>query len=60
MSIKDNGRKKFLLLRKSKYFIFDDDIFKPLINLIKLKKKGKFHYTIHLISKQRHLNILKY
>tara|TARA_Y100001936_G_C16091365_1_gene686475 strand:- start:4804 stop:5361 length:558 start_codon:yes stop_codon:yes gene_type:complete len=41
MSIKDKVRKKFLLLRKSKYFIFDDDIFKPLINLIKLKKKRK-------------------
>ena len=42
MSIKDKVRKKFLLLRKSKHFIFDDDIFKPLINLIKLKKKENF------------------
>ena len=41
MPSKDRVRKKFLLIRKKKYFLFKDNFFKPLIKLIKNKKKKK-------------------
>ena len=39
MLSKEKLRKKFILLRKKKYFIVKQDFFKPLLKLIKAKKK---------------------
>ena len=39
MSPKDKLRKKFVFLRRKKYFFVDKDFFKPLIKKSLLKKK---------------------
>ena len=55
MKTKDQLRKKFLYLRKKKYFDVPYYKFSKLINYIKKKHKAKkkllSHFTIHLVMK---------
>ena len=50
MLSKEKLRKKFLLIRKNRYFEIDKNFFNPFIRVInpKLKKKKLFYHPIFL------------
>ncbi len=48
MSPKDKLRKKFVFLRRKKYFFVDKDFFKPLIKKSLLKKKNEHFFVLSL------------
>ena len=69
MSSKEKLRKKFIFLRKRKYFFVKKDFFKPLLRILKIKKQRNIslYYpsnyevdTLHLfkiLKKKRNLSI---
>ena len=48
MLSKEKLRKKFIKLRKQKYFNIEDSVFKPLLKLITNTKRKKYHFIIPL------------
>ncbi len=60
MKKKDQLRKKFLALRKKKYFDVSVDIFNKLTNYIKKKNKSKKNFYVALYYPSNHeMNVLK-
>ena len=60
MSQKNRLRKKYLNLRKNRYFNIDKNFFLPLIKLIKLKFKKKFLKIALYYPSNFELNVLKF
>ena len=59
MSQKNRLRKKYLNLRKNRYFNIDKNFFLPLIKLIKLKFKKKFFKIALYYPSNSELNVLR-
>ena len=56
---KNSLRKKFLILRKKRYFEIKPEFFNPIINLITKKKKGKTIYLSSYYPSNFEVNVLK-
>ena len=58
MQNKDQLRKKYLKIRKSKYFDVKNNYFKPLISYLKKKYKKKIYLSLYYPSNFE-VNVLK-
>ena len=60
MSSKQILRKKFLLVRKKRYFEISDKFFLPLVKILKLKFKKQFLKIAFYYPSNFELNVLKF
>ena len=56
---KNSLRKKFLILRKKRYFEIKPEFFNPIINLLTKKNKGKTIYLSSYYPSNFEVNVLK-